>query len=87
GGGGAASARRGRGDGLGAQCGAICRGGIEGRLFHPLSVWARAMLFIGALALALLDSDMINIAATIGIAMIAALNQLKGRQVLNARTD
>lgn len=62
-------------------------GSIEGRLFHPLSVWARAMLFIGALALALLDSDMINIAATIGIAMIAALNQLKGRQVLNARTD
>ncbi|MCG6232951.1 hypothetical protein [Vibrio furnissii] len=49
----------------------------------------RGAVWVGARGVGgLRGSGRSNIGAAVGvIAMIAALNQLKGRQVLNARTD
>ncbi|WP_319552249.1 TRAP transporter fused permease subunit [uncultured Vibrio sp.] len=52
-------------------------GSIEGRLFNPLSKVARGVLLVSALVLAFGDSDVINIAATVGILLVTVLNQLK----------
>ncbi|ANQ27945.1 transporter [Vibrio natriegens] len=62
-------------------------GSIEGRLFNPLSKVARGILFVSALVLAFGDSDVINIAATVGILLVTVLNQLKVLTPLKASTD
>lgn len=62
-------------------------GSIEGRLFNPLSKVARGILFVSALVLAFGDSDVINIAATVGILLVTVLNQLKVLTPLKARAD
>ncbi|WP_440878064.1 TRAP transporter permease [Vibrio natriegens] len=62
-------------------------GSIEGRLFNPLSKAARGILFVSALVLAFGDSDVINIAATVGILLVTVLNQLKVLTPLKARAD
>ncbi len=62
-------------------------GGIEGRLFNPLSKVARGILLISALVLAFGDSDVINIAATVGILVVAVLNQLKVLTPLKASAE
>ncbi|WP_243977848.1 TRAP transporter permease [Vibrio natriegens] len=62
-------------------------GSIEGRLFNPLSKVARGILFVSALVLAFGDSDVINIAATVGIFLVTVLNQLKVLTPLKARAD
>lgn len=62
-------------------------GSIEGRLFNPLSKVARGILFVSALVLAFGDSDVINIAATVGILLVTVLNQLKVLTPLKASAD
>ena len=62
-------------------------GSIEGRLFNPLSKLARGFLFVSALVLAFGDSDVINIAATVGILLVTVLNQLKVLTPLKASAD
>jgi TRAP transporter 4TM/12TM fusion protein len=62
-------------------------GSIEGRLFNPLSKVARGILFVSALVLAFGDSDVINIAATVGIILVTVLNQLKVLTPLKASAD
>lgn len=62
-------------------------GSIEGRLFNPLSKAARGILFVSALVLAFGDSDVINIAATVGILLVTVLNQLKVLTPLKASAD
>ena len=62
-------------------------GSIEGRLFNPLSKVARGILFVSALVLAFGDSDVINIAATLGILLVTVLNQLKVLTPLKASAD
>ncbi|MFH4412037.1 TRAP transporter permease [Vibrio diabolicus] len=62
-------------------------GSIEGRLFNPLSKVARGILFVSALVLAFGDSDVINIAATVGILLVTVLNQLKVLTPLKAGAD
>ncbi|ANQ19074.1 TRAP transporter permease [Vibrio natriegens] len=62
-------------------------GSIEGRLFNPLSKVARGIMFVSALVLAFGDSDVINIAATVGILLVTVLNQLKVLTPLKARAD
>ncbi|MGP8307976.1 TRAP transporter permease [Vibrio sp. YIC-376] len=62
-------------------------GSIEGRLFNPLSALARGILFIGALVLAFGDSEVINMAATVGIFIVTVLNHMKEHNPLQARAD
>jgi TRAP transporter 4TM/12TM fusion protein len=62
-------------------------GSIEGRLFNPLSMMARGILLLSALVLAFGDSDVINIAATVGILLVTILNQLKIFIPLKASAD
>lgn len=62
-------------------------GSIEGRLFNPLSKLARGFLFVSALVLAFGDSDVINLAATVGILLVTVLNQLNVLTPLKARAD
>lgn len=62
-------------------------GSIEGRLFNPLSKLARGILFVSALVLAFGDSDVINLAATVGILLVTVLNQLKVLTPLKASAD
>ncbi len=62
-------------------------GSIEGRLFNPLSKLSRGFLFVSALVLAFGDSDVINLAATVGILLVTVLNQLKVLTPLKASAD